>query len=232
MQETQVQSLGQEYPLEEEMATHSSTLSWRIPRREEPGWLQPIESQRVGHDWSNLACTCLQKSEVKSLSRVQLFVTHGLSSPWNSPGQNTGVGCHFLLQCLQKSTLYWLIKRLAVLFQETCQIHTGAGAGLWCALHRVRVSAPFLCGAGVGDSDALWAVFQLLSGRECHLVMWFLYFALLSTSAPPTPLRCCQIASSFLCLFSDFHAPPTRLWRARKGAVFWHLYFSILRRSG
>ena len=103
------------------------------------------------------------------------------------PGQNTGVRCHFLLQCLQKGTLYWLIKRRAVLFQETRQIHTGAGPGLWCALHRVRVSAPFLCGAGVGDSDALWALFQLLSGRECHLVMWFLYFALLSTPAPLTP---------------------------------------------
>ena len=50
MQEMWVQSLGQEYPLEEEMATHFSTLSWRIPWTEEPGWLQPIESQRVGHD--------------------------------------------------------------------------------------------------------------------------------------------------------------------------------------
>ena len=40
MQETQVQSLGQEDPLEEEMATHSSILAWRIPRSEEPGGLQ------------------------------------------------------------------------------------------------------------------------------------------------------------------------------------------------
>ena len=39
MQETWVQSLGKEDPLEKEMATHSSTLSWRIPRIEEPGWL-------------------------------------------------------------------------------------------------------------------------------------------------------------------------------------------------
>ena len=44
-------SLGQEDPLEKEMATHSSTLAWRIPWREEPGRLQSMGSQRVGHDW-------------------------------------------------------------------------------------------------------------------------------------------------------------------------------------
>ena len=50
MWETQVQSLGQEDPLEEEMATHSSTLAWKIPWMEEPGRLQPMRSQTVGHD--------------------------------------------------------------------------------------------------------------------------------------------------------------------------------------
>ena len=50
MQETQVQSLGQEDPLEEGMATHSSILTWTIPRTEEHGGLQSIGSQRVGHD--------------------------------------------------------------------------------------------------------------------------------------------------------------------------------------
>ena len=49
MQETQVQSLGQEDPLEKGMATHSSYSSWRIPRTEEPGGLQSIE----GHTESN-----------------------------------------------------------------------------------------------------------------------------------------------------------------------------------
>ena len=42
--------LGQKDPLEEGMATHSSILAWRIPRTEEPGRLQSIGSQRVGHD--------------------------------------------------------------------------------------------------------------------------------------------------------------------------------------
>ena len=50
MQETQVQSLGREDPLEEEMAAHSSILAWRIPLTEEPGGLQSMGSQRVGHD--------------------------------------------------------------------------------------------------------------------------------------------------------------------------------------
>ena len=49
-QQTQVQSLGQENPLEKEIATHSSILSWEIPWTEEPGGLQSMGSQRVRHD--------------------------------------------------------------------------------------------------------------------------------------------------------------------------------------
>ena len=52
MQKTWVQSLGQEDPLEKEMETHSSTLAWKIPWREEPGRLQSMGLQRVGHDWA------------------------------------------------------------------------------------------------------------------------------------------------------------------------------------
>ena len=50
LQETQVCSLDWDNPLEEEMATHSSILTWRIPRTEEPGGLQSVGSQRVGHN--------------------------------------------------------------------------------------------------------------------------------------------------------------------------------------
>ena len=50
MQKTWVQPLGQEDPLEEEMATHSSILAWRIPWTEEPGGLQSMGSQRVKED--------------------------------------------------------------------------------------------------------------------------------------------------------------------------------------
>ena len=48
MKEPLVQSLGQEDPLEKEMATHSSILAWRIAWTDEPGWLQSMGSQRVG----------------------------------------------------------------------------------------------------------------------------------------------------------------------------------------
>ena len=50
MQETRVRLLGQEDPLKEELATHSSILAWRIAWTEEPGGLQSMELQRVGHD--------------------------------------------------------------------------------------------------------------------------------------------------------------------------------------
>ena len=50
MQETWVQPLGQEDPLEKEMATHSSTLAWKIPWMEESGRLQSMGSPRVGHN--------------------------------------------------------------------------------------------------------------------------------------------------------------------------------------
>ena len=50
MRETWVRSLHREDPLEKEMATHSSTLAWKIPRMEDPGRLQSLGSQRVGHE--------------------------------------------------------------------------------------------------------------------------------------------------------------------------------------
>ena len=83
MQETWVQSLGGEDPLEKEMATHFSILAWRIPRTEEPGGLQSMGSQRVGHTepYTYFLSVCFPKAKqsesVKSLSRVRLFVT-----PW------------------------------------------------------------------------------------------------------------------------------------------------------
>ena len=52
MQETQFWSLGWQDPLEKEMAAHSSTIAWRIPWMEEPGRLQSMGLQRVGHDWT------------------------------------------------------------------------------------------------------------------------------------------------------------------------------------
>ena len=107
------------------MATHSSTLAWRIPGTEEPSGLPSMGLHRVGHDWSDLAaaaaaaawmaflthywdCSLLvlyfsvNKWKWKSLRCVWLFAT-----PWNSLGQNTGVGSLSLLQGIfptQRST--------------------------------------------------------------------------------------------------------------------------------
>ena len=53
MQEMQVQSLGQEDPLDKEMTTHCSILTWKIPWTEKPGWLQSMGSQRVGQGWAH-----------------------------------------------------------------------------------------------------------------------------------------------------------------------------------
>ena len=61
MRETWVRFLGQEDALEKEMATHSSTLAWKIPWTEEPGRLQPIGLQRVGHDWATCQYQCLSR---------------------------------------------------------------------------------------------------------------------------------------------------------------------------
>ena len=52
MKEMQIPPLGREDPLEEEMATHSSILSWKISWTEESGGLQSMMSQKVGHDWA------------------------------------------------------------------------------------------------------------------------------------------------------------------------------------
>ena len=61
-QETQVWSLGQEDPLEEEMVTHSSILAWKNPKAEEPGGLRSKEPQGVRHDWAWRSIYIMTKS--------------------------------------------------------------------------------------------------------------------------------------------------------------------------
>ena len=68
-----VQALGREDPLEEEMATHSSILAWRIPWAEEPGGLQSMGSQRVGHDWAHEPPTLGKEGPVLFKLFVLLF---------------------------------------------------------------------------------------------------------------------------------------------------------------
>ena len=75
MRETRVGSLGREDPLEKEMATHSSTLAWRIPWREEPSRLQSMGSQRVGHDWAtNYYYYSISATRVVSSAYLRLLI--------------------------------------------------------------------------------------------------------------------------------------------------------------
>ena len=69
MPEMWVQSLGWDDPLEEEMATLSIIFAWRILWAEEPDRLQSMGSQRVGHDWSNLACTISSGMNYKEIRK-------------------------------------------------------------------------------------------------------------------------------------------------------------------
>ena len=81
MQEMWVCFLGQEDPLEKEMATHSSILAWRIPWRDEPGGLQSTELQRVRHNWARMhAQASLLKQANRSLCLPQTFGIHDFSN--------------------------------------------------------------------------------------------------------------------------------------------------------
>ena len=71
MQETQatwVGSLGREDPLEKEMATHSSILAWKTPWTEEPGRLQSMGSQRIGHNWARMGAHAHTHTHTQDLS--------------------------------------------------------------------------------------------------------------------------------------------------------------------
>ena len=122
-----IQSLGWEDPLEEEMATDSSSsLAWKTPWTEQPDRLQSTGSQRVGQTevtWLTVSseshtgtcplptrrdhstagcCCCFEVTSVVSDSvRPHRQQPTRLPRPWDSPGKNTGVGCHFLLQCMK-----------------------------------------------------------------------------------------------------------------------------------
>ena len=86
MRETWVWSLGWEDPLEKEMATHSSILAWRIPWMEEPGGLQSMASQRVGHDWATSLYFSPAKPRYKSERWMRVFWEFSLS-PSVIPGR-------------------------------------------------------------------------------------------------------------------------------------------------
>ena len=88
MRETRVWSLDQEDPLEKEMATHSSIPDWEVPRTEEPGGLQSMGSQRVRHDWSDLACTDRVTKVCHLIIKIHIYCM-GFAIHWHE--STTGV---------------------------------------------------------------------------------------------------------------------------------------------
>ena len=81
MQETQVRSLGWEDPLEKEMATHSSTLAWKLPWLEEPGGLQSMGLLRVRHNWATSLFTFMHRR--RKWQPTPMFLP-GESQGWGS----------------------------------------------------------------------------------------------------------------------------------------------------
>ena len=120
---TQVRSLGQEDPLEKGMATHCSILAWRIPWAEEPGWLQSMESQSVGHDWVTntyldifLVCLPLGSSSsfknvrekwVSGTSLVVQWLRLCASNAWGL-GSIPGWGTRSSMEQLRPGTAKWI----------------------------------------------------------------------------------------------------------------------------
>ena len=111
VRETRVQSLGQEDPLEMDMATHSSTLAWKIPWMEERGRLQPMGSQRVGYNWA----TSL------SLSSLTAGVAGTHSSSQGSFQISQKQGQRHALLCLWSLKKIIYLISLTVSFRPVCR---------------------------------------------------------------------------------------------------------------
>ena len=110
MQETWVQFLGWEDPLEKEMTICSSIIAWRIPWTEDPGRLQSMGSQRVGHDWGTKhAC-------MSSYMAVVPTDMSNLKSMMTSPGNATGHDVIHSTHTLQTSFVCYLCRCLFILF--------------------------------------------------------------------------------------------------------------------
>ena len=104
MQETHVQTLGQEDPLQKEIATHSSILAWESPWTEEPGGLQSTWLQRVGHNWSDTAHTNHQWERW-----ISMLVQQVLERTWESLSSFEAVALYFIWKfVIQTTGNFWI----------------------------------------------------------------------------------------------------------------------------
>ena len=113
MRETWVWSLGQEDPLEKEMATHSSILAWRIPWTEEPGELQSTGSQRVRHDWVTLLTYFVVRNLPINAGDVR--DTDSIPGSGRSPGGGHGnpLQCSCLKNPMDRGAFWVTVHRVA-----------------------------------------------------------------------------------------------------------------------
>ena len=104
------------HALEEEMATHSSILAWRIPRMVEPGGLLSMESHRVGHDWSDLAATAAAWTFLIKLLVNAFLYLKKIFVPCSILWLKTGSGGLSSIHCLLLDVVSW--KKQRALGQE------------------------------------------------------------------------------------------------------------------
>ena len=168
MQETWGWSLGQEYPMEKEMATHSRILAWRIPWTEKTGRLQSMGSQRVGHDWVTFTFTGRPGKSVPLLREktlvnilellIQFFTLTGYKR--RSKEVATGVRCillwfwfSFPWLLVMLSIYPFVFFHLSVFFKKTS----------------VQILCPFLIGLFFWYS-VIWVlcIFWILTSYQIH----------------------------------------------------------------
>ena len=168
MRETQVWSLAREDPLEKEMATHSSTLAWRIPWTEKPGRLQSTGSQRLGHDWAT------------SL--------HIYASFWHHGQQSNLVEC----MCSWSQGLFVFFSWGWVLFRTQGRPRSSSPSGRYDPLIRSYMENQAACGQGTGHKVGKKSV-QTLPHAQGHRVsdraspLYECLFSLLQIGFYPPP---------------------------------------------
>ena len=130
MWETRARSLGWEDSLEKEMAIHSSTIAWKIPWTEEPGRLQSMGSQRVGHDWATsrsrsflLVPKYSVCPSVHTHLFIQLFICLSTQREKNTPPlvMIILVGT-FFLKTIWKKYMLIVLKNMEELKKATCSL--------------------------------------------------------------------------------------------------------------
>ena len=151
MQETQVWSLGWEDPLEKVTTTHSSILAWRIPWIEEPGGLQSMGSQRVGHGWATNTLT-FSLTHRKCIGKVVTFFFFPLFL-LDHPSQT----CHWLsfsCVCVLPSVWASLRSKEGLLTHCTSLGLSFPGAGISVRLH--LYSSTDRSGSGADTGICYW----------------------------------------------------------------------------